>query len=207
MRITLNLDNTNKVFHIPSLTGYIDIFQENEFQPTIFTIDIQGLKPNHLHGIHIHEKGVQSKKDLESTCDSCGGHFNPTNKQHGSIFNKNTKNRHIGDLINNLKSDVDGNCYIVFKDNLASIYPTYDKPYTILGRSIVIHDDTDDLGRKGLDINTIPYLYQINEKVYIQNNNNNSLEKYKQYTNHDKHKSSILNGNAGKRILCATINQ
>jgi Cu-Zn family superoxide dismutase len=203
MRITLNLDDTDKVFHIPNITGYIDIFQENEDKPGIFTINIQGLKPNHLHGIHVHEKGVQSKKDLELTCDSCGGHFNPTNKQHGSIFNKNPKNRHVGDLINNLKSDIYGNCYIEFEDNFATLYQTNNKPYTILNKSIVIHADTDDLGRKGFDLNTIPYIYQINDNVYIHNKNN--LDKPEQYINKNKRERSILNGNAGKRILCATI--
>ncbi|WP_077329478.1 superoxide dismutase family protein [Virgibacillus siamensis] len=54
------------------------------------------------HGFHIHETGVCEPPDFESA----GGHFNPTNAEHGF---KNPKGPHAGDLPNikvNKKGDV-----------------------------------------------------------------------------------------------------
>ena len=203
MKIILTLDNQS-VYHTKGLKGRIVISQINEDSPTIFEINLSGLKKNHLHGIHIHENSVSSKEDLKLTCDSCGGHFNPTNKKHGSIFNKNPNKRHVGDLINNLKSDENGECHITFQDKIAVIYPTIKKPYTIVGKSIVIHEGTDDLGREGLD-SKIPYMYIENGKVLIKNKNNKILPNNMKYEDVLKRKSSLKNGNAGSRILCATI--
>src|SRR5262245_56424893 len=41
---------------------------------------IQGLKPDSKFGFHIHEKGDCGAPDASSA----GGHFNPTNQQHGN---------------------------------------------------------------------------------------------------------------------------
>lgn len=203
MKIILPLNNRT-VFHQPGLSGKIIISQINENSPTVFEIKLSGLKKNHLHGIHIHENSVSSKEDLKLTCDSCGGHFNPTNKKHGSIFNKHPNKRHVGDLINNLKSDENGHCEITFKDELAVIYPTLEKPYTIVGKSIVIHEGTDDLGREGLDPD-LPYKHSNNGKLIIKNKLNKTLPKELKYSSLKKRKTSLENGNAGSRMLCATI--
>ena len=150
--------NKSGVYHINGLHGYIEITQTSETEPTTFLVAVGGLSPNKLHGFHIHESPVKNLGDLNKSCDSCGGHFNPTGKNHGSILNPDGGlDRHVGDLINNLKADSQGNCVIEFQDSLACLLPSYDKNYSILGKSIVIHEDTDDLGREGIT-KDIPFL-------------------------------------------------
>lgn len=39
-----------------------------------------GLKPNSLHGFHIHEFG-----DLIEGCKTAGAHYNPHGKKHGAF--------------------------------------------------------------------------------------------------------------------------
>ena len=91
-------------------------------------VEIKGLSKNHLHGFHIHESG-----DLREGCKSCCAHYNPENTEHGSI-----NNGHAGDL-GNLKTDEHGYC----KMSLSTDKFLVDD---ILGRSIIIHEDVDDLG-------------------------------------------------------------
>ena len=91
-------------------------------------IDIKGLKKNHLHGFHIHESG-----DLREGCKSCCAHYNPENTDHGDL-----QGGHAGDL-GNIKTDENGNCKITLKTSKFIVD-------NILGRSIIIHEDEDDLG-------------------------------------------------------------
>ena len=91
-------------------------------------VDIKGLKKNHLHGFHIHETG-----DLREGCKSCCSHYNPENTEHGNI-----DGGHAGDL-GNIKTDEHGVCKMSLKTDKFIID-------NILGRSIIIHEDEDDLG-------------------------------------------------------------
>jgi Cu-Zn family superoxide dismutase len=91
-------------------------------------IDIKGLKKNHSHGFHIHESG-----DLREGCKSCCSHYNPENTEHGGI-----DGGHAGDL-GNIKTDENGVCKISLKTDKFIVD-------NILGRSIIIHEDEDDLG-------------------------------------------------------------
>ena len=91
-------------------------------------VDVKGLKKNHLHGFHIHESG-----DLREGCKSCCSHYNPENTEHGGIYGG-----HAGDL-GNIKTDEHGVCKMSLKTNKFNIH-------NILGRSIIIHEDEDDLG-------------------------------------------------------------
>jgi Cu-Zn family superoxide dismutase len=98
---------------------------------------ISGLKKG-KHGIHIHRYGNLMSVD----CSSCGGHFNPFNKQHGGRFDKNS---HAGDL-GNITANENGIAKFRFV--------IYDKitmkgVRSIFGRSIVIHEGVDDLGKGG----------------------------------------------------------
>lgn len=99
--------------------------------------------PNATHAIHIHEFG-----DLSDGCKSLGPHYNPTNETHGSI-NFPKQPRHAGDLINNFTTDSKGRfSYTYIDDKLNDIDDIY-------GRSVVIHDGIDDLGRgKGESLQT-----------------------------------------------------
>lgn len=94
--------------------------------------NVQGLLPGGKHGFHIHEFGDCSAPDASSA----GGHFNPTKHKHGS---PNDVDRHAGDL-GNLEADSQGR----------AVYERLDKTITlngtdsILGKSVVIHEDEDD---------------------------------------------------------------
>lgn len=121
------------------LKGEIRFHQCCSNSPTKVSINITGFKPNQTHAIHIHEYGNIT------SCMKAGGHFNPKNKKHG-FYLWDGKNRHAGDLINNITSDRYGNVKIDFEDNLLSLFPN---DFCIIGRSVVIHEKKDDLGRGG----------------------------------------------------------
>ena len=108
-------------------------FIEDEEGGTNMSIMIEGLKPG-KHGFHIHEAG-----DLSEDCLGACSHFNPYNQNHGG---PNSYERHIGDL-GNIKFNNIGIAKINMKDNLIKLRGT---KCNIIGRSIVIHEDEDDLG-------------------------------------------------------------
>lgn len=93
---------------------------------------ISGLAPG-KHGFHVHEFGDATAKDGSSA----GGHFNPAQKAHGA---PDDEARHAGDL-GNITADSDGNARINFVDPHLRL----DGPHSIIGRSIVVHADPDDL--------------------------------------------------------------
>jgi Cu-Zn family superoxide dismutase len=97
---------------------------------------ISGLNKNSQHAIHIHESG-----DLTENCKSLCAHYNPFNKKHGG---PNDDERHVGDL-GNLSTDDNGYCQFEIIDKLVKLRGEY----SVLGRSIVIHEGTDDLGLGG----------------------------------------------------------
>lgn len=94
------------------------------------------------HGFHIHQYGDLASPDGEAA----GYHFNPTGEPHGG---PGATKRHLGDL-GNITADTIGPAkYSNVNDRLA-----FDGPNSILGRSVVVHADADDLitppgGRSG----------------------------------------------------------
>lgn len=94
--------------------------------------DVAGLTPG-KHGFHIHEHGDCSAADASSA----GGHFNPTNTKHGG---PDSEERHAGDL-GNLDADKSGFAHYDRVDTVISLQG----PNSIIGKSIVIHADEDDL--------------------------------------------------------------
>jgi Cu-Zn family superoxide dismutase len=98
---------------------------------------VTGLNPNSKHAIHIHEYG-----DLSDGCSSACSHFNPFNKQHGG---RDDKERHVGDL-GNITTDKNGESKFKFIDSIISLK---NNKRNILGRSVIIHEDPDDLGKGG----------------------------------------------------------
>jgi Cu-Zn family superoxide dismutase len=70
---------------------------------------------------------------------STGAHYNPHNKLHGSPFGEE---RHVGDL-GNLMADPFGNAYMCLSDQQINLYGEY----SIIGRSVVVRGNEDDLGR------------------------------------------------------------
>ncbi|KAM7344020.1 copper chaperone for superoxide dismutase [Cochliomyia hominivorax] len=93
---------------------------------------VDGLSPG-LHGIHIHETG-----DVSSGCASVGNHYNPRGSPHGSP-DDDINNRHAGDL-GNIRADDTGRATFRFMDNVLDVWE-------IIGRSVVITQNPDDLGR------------------------------------------------------------
>lgn len=94
--------------------------------------DIEGLTPG-KHGFHVHEHGDCSAPDGSSA----GGHFNPTNKKHGS---PDSAERHVGDF-GNLEANASGDAHYSRLDTVIQL----NGPESIVGKSIVIHADPDDL--------------------------------------------------------------
>lgn len=94
---------------------------------------VEGLKTG-PHGFHIHETGDCSSADFASA----GGHFNPSQAQHGAL---EAHHRHAGDL-GNLVADKNKKANsTIFVDGITL------KPGTnnIIGKSVIIHQDPDDL--------------------------------------------------------------
>ena len=98
---------------------------------------IDGLNPG-KHGFHIHESG-----DLSDGCNSLCAHYNPFNKKHGGLHDKD---RHVGDL-GNIIANHKGTAIIDITDKLVKLRGKY----SVIGRSFIIHEDEDDLGNGNHD--------------------------------------------------------
>lgn len=100
--------------------------------------ELSGLKPG-KHGFHIHEFG-----DNTNGCMSAGPHFNPEKKEHGA---PDAAIRHVGDL-GNIEADAGGVAKISITDKFISLNGVNN----ILGRTVVVHADVDDLGLGGHEL-------------------------------------------------------
>lgn len=96
--------------------------------------DLRGLTPNSEHGFHIHEKGDLSAPDQSSA----GGHFNPDHHHHGG---PDSAAAHAGDL-GNITADAQGNAHLEITLNNVTLDHG---PRGIIGRSVIVHEKTDDL--------------------------------------------------------------
>ncbi|XP_011267952.3 superoxide dismutase [Cu-Zn], chloroplastic [Camponotus floridanus] len=118
---------------VQNVTGNLKIVQSVPNGPVTITGTIYGLTEG-LHGFHVHEKG-----DLSDGCTSAGAHFNPENVTHGA---PEDTVRHVGDL-GNIQANSQGEAAVNITDNIISL----SGPNNILGRSMVVHSDEDDLGK------------------------------------------------------------
>jgi Cu-Zn family superoxide dismutase len=96
-------------------------------------VHLENLSPG-LHGIHIHEVGDCSAEDASSA----GGHWNPTNAEHGKW---NEAPFHLGD-IGNIEAKDDGTGDLTLKTSLWTIGTG--GMDDVVGKSIVVHADPDD---------------------------------------------------------------
>uniref|UniRef100_Q7YXL9 Superoxide dismutase [Cu-Zn] n=1 Tax=Lymnaea stagnalis TaxID=6523 RepID=Q7YXL9_LYMST len=119
------------------ITGTITFTQETSGDCTLVSGQVKGLAPG-KHGFHIHQFG-----DYTNGCVSAGAHFNPKNKSHGGPLDQE---RHAGDLGNIIAGD-DGVADVSIKDQQISLIGEN----SIIGRSLVVHDKEDDLGKGGND--------------------------------------------------------
>lgn len=102
------------------------------------TGEVTGLDQG-LHGFHIHEFG-----DNTNGCISAGPHFNPLNQEHGAPTDGV---RHIGDL-GNVTADGTGKAKVEIMDKKIQL----NGQYSIIGRTLVVHADPDDLGKGGHEL-------------------------------------------------------
>jgi len=116
-------------------------FHQDPGHPVTVRGEIIGLPPNTPHGFHIHESG--DLRNPQNPCLSAGAHFNPYMNTHGA---PGDSVRHIGDL-GNIVADGNGVARIDFQDSAISL----DGPLSIVGRTVVVHEKVDDLGRDGGD--------------------------------------------------------
>jgi Cu-Zn family superoxide dismutase len=126
----------NSSFNKAGISGTIKFYQRELNEHTTIKFNLSGFKPNSVQGIHIHEKG-----NLTEGCNSLCAHYNPFGNKHGSktLWGDD---RHVGDLINNIKADNKGNFVYEYQDDLVDI----SGPFSVIGRSIVIHEKMDDGG-------------------------------------------------------------
>jgi len=102
------------------------------------TGELTGLNAGN-HGFHVHEFG-----DSTNGCISAGPHFNPFKKEHGGPADGE---RHVGDL-GNVVAGADGKAKVDITDKLIKL----SGECSVVGRSLVIHADPDDLGRGGHEL-------------------------------------------------------
>jgi Cu-Zn family superoxide dismutase len=115
---------------VATFSGGVILFTQIPRKGVQVSVQVNGLSPG-KHGFHIHKSG-----DLRRGCDSCCSHYNPGNKEHGGLEDINS---HAGDL-GNILADNMGNVNYIF-------YTKKFRVKEIIGRSIIIHKDEDDLGR------------------------------------------------------------
>ncbi|OJD23797.1 superoxide dismutase [Cu-Zn] [Blastomyces percursus] len=119
-----------------NVKGTVTFEQASESSNTIISYNITGNDPNAQRGFHIHQFG-----DNTNGCTSAGPHFNPFGKTHGAPTDAE---RHVGDL-GNITTDTQGNAVGRMEDPLIKLIGEQ----SVLGRTVVIHAGTDDLGQGG----------------------------------------------------------
>ncbi|VVC24668.1 Superoxide dismutase, copper/zinc, binding site,Superoxide dismutase, copper/zinc binding domain [Cinara cedri] len=123
-----------------NVKGTIFFSQTNEGCPVEVTGEVAGLSKG-LHGFHIHEFG-----DNTNGCMSSGPHFNPFGKTHGAPIDEV---RHVGDL-GNIEADGSGLAKVNINDSIISLTGSLN----IIGRTLVVHADQDDLGKGGHELSS-----------------------------------------------------
>lgn len=98
-------------------------------------LNVQGLPPG-THGVHIHENGMCEPPSFTSA----GGHYNPTQKQHGS---QNPQGQHVGDLPN-LTVGANGQGQLEGIAKGATLRGPINPLIKTGGTALVIHASTDD---------------------------------------------------------------
>ncbi|MFL2618771.1 MAG: superoxide dismutase family protein [Flavobacteriales bacterium] len=133
----IEIKKSVKQLNDSKISGYISLTSKNINNKSSVELEAHlfGLKPGES-AIHIHEFADCSSIDGLSL----GGHWNPTSQPHGKWGNE--EGFHLGD-IGNFSVDSIGHGMVKFKTDLWCINCS-DKDKDLIGRSIVIHNGSDD---------------------------------------------------------------
>ena len=88
------------------------------------------------HAVHIHQNPTCDAPDFKGA----GGHFNPDNKQHGTM---NPMGHHNGDLPQNISIGENHMGEASFKVDYLSLTPG--AANSVIGHSIMVHEKADDM--------------------------------------------------------------
>jgi len=116
-----------------TVTGTLQFDQEGDGKVNMKLEIVVPKLANKTVAVHIHESG-----DCGDAGKNAGGHWNPTNKQHGKW---GSGEFHSGD-IGNISLDGDGKGTLAMDTDLWSIGGDIQKD--ILGKAIIVHSGTDD---------------------------------------------------------------
>lgn len=128
-----------------NVVAHADIWEEEDDDEGGVWFSITGVGDASLsegkYGVHVHEYGV-CDPEADPAFSSAGGHFNPTNEEHGDI---NADPSHAGDL-GNLEVDEEGN----FEHEVLAEKVTMraGEPASLAdtdGTALIIHSGEDDL--------------------------------------------------------------
>ncbi|EPB86911.1 superoxide dismutase [Mucor circinelloides 1006PhL] len=120
------------------VSGVVKFSQASEDANVVVEASFTGLKPG-KHGFHIHEFG-----DNTNGCISAGPHYNPHGKTHGA---PDAEVRHAGDL-GNIVANEAGEAKLHVEDAQLKLIG----PLSIIGRTVIVHADEDDLGKGGHEL-------------------------------------------------------
>ncbi|KAJ2372390.1 hypothetical protein IW150_004139 [Coemansia sp. RSA 2607] len=120
------------------VSGVVTFTQADENSKIQVHVQIKGLSAG-KHGFHIHEYG-----DTTNGCTSAGPHFNPQGMTHGAPTDET---RHAGDLGNVTAAD-DGSVDTVLEDSVVTLFGAH----SVVGRTVVVHEGEDDLGKGGHEL-------------------------------------------------------
>lgn len=116
-----------------------DYLQAHEDAKTVIMGELKGLSAG-KHAIHVNVFGDIS----QPAGGALGGVFNPFGKNHGA---PEDDERRVGSL-GNIEVSFEGNVKVHIEDKLVKLIG----PHSIIGRSIVVHENEDDLGKGGHEL-------------------------------------------------------
>ncbi|KAL3657724.1 hypothetical protein V7S43_017297 [Phytophthora oleae] len=119
--------------------GSLVITQAHEDAASVITGELKSLTPG-KHALHVNVFGDVS----QPAGAALGGVFNPFGKNHGA---PEDEERRVGSL-GNVEAGEDGSVKVHVEDKLVKLIG----PHSIIGRSIVVHEGEDDLGKGGHEL-------------------------------------------------------
>lgn len=119
-----------------------EILLKESGRSTTITANLSGLKPNRQYAWHIHEAGDLRSHGKKKCMGACS-HYNPFHEVHGGL---RSKHRHVGDL-GNITTNSKGQSTTKVRTSSVKLKGKY----SVIGRSMVIHEKPDDLGKGGTE--------------------------------------------------------